>query len=501
MPRRSVRTRKRTMGVLSFLIGLTVVAAIGLICAIVLRDRLNPAEQDSPVPAATDGFFVDAKNMPETQIVLRASSFSDEFLPTPTPDPDHTPTPEPTPRPTPDMSDPAAALRPVSMGEDLLPIYKKAFTDEKVIAITLDECSGETITTAFVKLAQQYGAKLTLFPTGENIMKEGMNTLLKRCVFELGYEVENRGYSDIAKLYQYIDNLMVQEIWKQSIALNFALGVKYQPHFFRMYGGLGESDPRTHAYLKQQGYTGIAHWTVACSGMDIEKIPGKLTPGGVYFFKSNVEDGQRMYALMKAAKEAGYRMVTMNELFGLPANEYHQVQGSLLAETMPEFEYDATRYYDLFTGDAAWAVALVQNRLTQLGYLPENSADGIFGEGTAEGVRLFQAQIGRAASGVADVPTQQALFSEDAPMNPRPLDIQLSDEEGAGKTKKKSDSGNQSGGGDDIYDDFRFSDLMKDGGDEAILEEETEEAVEEEPETEEEEDPGNPFRDNGVKEE
>ena len=498
MPRKSVRTRKRTMGVLSFLIGLTAVAAIGLICAIVIRDRLTPAERNSVAPAATDGFFVDAKNMPETQVVLRADSFSEEYLPTPTPDADHTPTPEPTPQPTPDMSDPAAALRPVAMGENLLPVYKKAFTDEKVIAITLDECSGETITSAFVKLAQNFDAKLTLFPTGESIMKNGMNTLLKRCVFELGFEIENRGYSEIAKVYQYIDNMMVQEIWKQSVALNFALGVKYQPHFFRMYGGLGENDPRTHAYLRQEGYLGIAHWTTACSGMAISKIPEKLTPGGIYFFKSNEDDGQRMYALMKAAKAEGYRMVTLNELFGYPANEYHQVQGSLLAETMPVFHYDANQYYDLYVGDTAWAVALVQNRLSQLGYLPENSADGVFGEATSNGVRLFQAQIGRAASGIADVQTQKALFAIDAPQNPRPLDLPV-EESSDGKSSggaSASDSAEEEG---DIYDDFRFSSLI--GEDDNVDFSDVQPETEAEPEPDPEADPGNPFEDNGVKEE
>ena len=486
MPRRSVRTRKRTMGVFSFLIGLTVVAAVGLVCAIVIRDRLKSVDQEIEAPAPTDGFFVDAKNMPETQIVLRADTFSDEYLPTPTPDPDATPTPEPTPQPTPDNSDPSASLRPVAMGPNMLPVYKKAFTEDKVIAITLDECSGAKITTAFAKLATQYGAKLTLFPTGENVMKEGMNAVLRKCLFELGFEIENRGYSDFAKVYQYMDTMMVQEIWKQSIALNYTLGVKYQPHFFRMYGGLGEYDPRTHAYLKSQGYLGVAHWTVACSGIEPRRIASKLTPGGVYAFKSTAEDGQRMYRLMKAAKDEGYRMVTMNELFGLPANEYHQVQGSLLAEKMPAFHYDPTQYYDLYTGDSAWAVALVQARLTELGYLPENSADGIYGEGTAQGVRLFQVEIGRAASGVADVPTQKALFASNAPANPRPLETP--EPKSSGKSSKKSskeDTADDSGDSDD----FQFSDLM-DEDDEPI------------PESyEEETDPGNPFEDEGIEEE
>ena len=59
MPRRSVRTRKRTMGVFSFLIGLTVVAAVGLICAIAIRDRMKPVEQETEAPAPTAEAFAE----------------------------------------------------------------------------------------------------------------------------------------------------------------------------------------------------------------------------------------------------------------------------------------------------------------------------------------------------------------------------------------------------------------------------------------------------------
>jgi len=63
----------------------------------------------------------------------------------------------------------------------------------------------------------------------------------------------------------------------------------------------------------------------------------------------------------------------------------------------------------------------MQSRLIQLGYLPEGQADGIFGEGTAEALRMFQAEAGLAAVGVADVETQKLLNSLEAPRNPKPL--------------------------------------------------------------------------------
>lgn len=440
MPRRSVRTRRRSFGCLSFAIGALAVAALALICAIVISDELAPSRRDAPVQA-DEGRFVDVNNLPESQMVLKAATFSDEYLPSDaTPMPAPSPTPSPTPEPTAGAETLGEPLRPTAASDDMLPVFKKANTNDKVIAITLDECSGAQIMTNFVNMANRFNAKLTLFPTGENILKNGMGPLLKACVFSYGFEVENRGYSGIARLYRDPDSLMVQEIWKQSVALNFVLGVRYEPHFLRMYGGLGENDPRTHAYLKQQGYLGVAHWTVSGSDVPVESIADKLTPGGIYFFKSNEDDGRRMYALMRAARQQGYRMVTLNELFGYEANAYADAGGSLLSDTMPEFTYDASELYDLFPGDAAWAVTLLQQRLVRLGYMRSASVDGIFGNDTADALRLFQANSGLAASGAADVNTQRLLYDEEAAANPNPLPADDTPGESAPQTELREET-------------------------------------------------------------
>ena len=458
-------------GLLSFAIGALTLAAIGLVGAIVLSNRFLPAAKDAPATTVeaspTDADYVDVRDLPESEMVLKADSFSDDFLPgkvieTPSPEPEEEPTSTPAPMQTLEAEGSAAgALRPTPAAEGMLPVFKKANTNERVIAITLDECSDLKLMQSFIGLARHYGAKLTLFPTGENIMKSGMGTLLKSCLLSEGYEIENRGYSELARVYQYVDSLMVQEIWKQSVALNFVLGVKYQPHFYRMYGGLGENDPRTHAYLKQQGYLGIAHWTTSCTGMDVEDIPSKLTPGGIYAFRCSQEDGQRMYTLMAAAKKAGYRMVTMNQLFGYPANETTKVQGSLLAETLPAFTYDTSEYTTLVPGDCCWAVARLQQRLADLGYLPEGSSDGMFGEKTSIALRAFQTQISVAASGAADIATQQRLFATDAPKCETPLTELFREEDG----NPFADSGDEDNPFGEPEDEP--GDDGEDGGDEA----------------------------------
>ena len=101
------------------------------------------------------------------------------------------------------------------------------------------------------------------------------------------------------------------------------------------------------------------------------------------------------------------------------------------------------------------------------------------------------------------MPTQKALFAVNAPRNPRPLDIPIEGGDGGASSGKAASSGNGSASaGDsaqdgDIYDDFKFSSLMDDSEDDVdfsdVQPEETEPVTEE--------DPGNPFTDNGVKEE
>lgn len=60
-------------------------------------------------------------------------------------------------------------------------------------------------------------------------------------------------------------------------------------------------------------------------------------------------------------------------------------------------------------------VRLLQARLIELSYL-SGSADGAFGNKTAEAVKLFQKEVGLTQTGIADEETQNALFAEDAPV-------------------------------------------------------------------------------------
>lgn len=419
MSRRSLHRRQRAQGgCLSWAIGLLAVAALALVAAIFITSRMPAPKPDVVAPAATadDGVPAETVAPGGLGMVLTADSFLEDgggVIPVLTPSPTPTLEPTPTPKPTYNPDEPFALVRPQATAPGFLPVFDKANTEDKRIAITVDECTGAGIVTDFAKTAAKYGAKLTLFPTGDNVMRKGMADVLKVCYYSLGYELENRCYSGTARLYTMNDAMMASEIWKQEVALSYVLGVRYHPHFLRLYGGDGENDLRTHTFLYQQGYLGVAHWTFNGGTMAEGKIGTNLAPGNVYFFKTTREDLRMMDLLMDEAKGQGYEMVTLNELFGYEPNEAEDGV-NVLSETMPELVGEVP-YYFIKTGDCTWAVNLLQRRLIELGYLSEGSADGVYGSGTAAALSAFQAKLGLAATGAADPITQEKLYASDAP--------------------------------------------------------------------------------------
>lgn len=54
-------------------------------------------------------------------------------------------------------------------------------------------------------------------------------------------------------------------------------------------------------------------------------------------------------------------------------------------------------------------VRQLQETLVYLGYLPEGSADGVYGNATAEAIRLIQQEEGIKQTGIANIGTQQAI--------------------------------------------------------------------------------------------
>ena len=77
------------------------------------------------------------------------------------------------------------------------------------------------------------------------------------------------------------------------------------------------------------------------------------------------------------------------------------------------------KYHKLKKGDKGRDVKALQERLIELGYLPEGAADGNFGNQTYKAVRAFQYYDGLSRDGIAGKRTQTYLF-ENPDVNPYP---------------------------------------------------------------------------------
>lgn len=98
---------------------------------------------------------------------------------------------------------------------------------------------------------------------------------------------------------------------------------------------------------------------------------------------------------------------------GLTANGIADPTTQKVAFSSSAIPYDSHYIVPLVRGDRGPLVSALQSRLKELGYYTIR-VDGIFGSGTQRAVRNFQARNGLSVTGIADVTTQNVLYSSSA---------------------------------------------------------------------------------------
>ena len=287
-----------------------------------------------------------------------------------------------------------------------LPVVRHGETDEKVIAITVDDCFQVDNLKTILTVAHRNGGNLTLFPIGENLSKPGMAEVLRGCVYKLGDEIENHTWSH-ARIFRLPEDEMAAEIWKQSAVLNQILGANYEQHFFRLMGGDGESDLRTHNYLDQLGYRGIASWSISGSDANMDQIKSALKPGAIFLFHCTDGDTNKLRQFIPYAVQQGYKLVTLNRLLGCEDNALTAYTET--AMPAPRAYREDYRAHKL--GDYAWNVVRLQDALRGMGLLSmEGPSTGYYGEKTVEAVKRYQSRAGLEVTGTADSETLKRLL-------------------------------------------------------------------------------------------
>ena len=311
---------------------------------------------------------------------------------------------------TPDYSkvDPAKMERWGETKEGHMPVLYKAKTTENIIAVTVDDCFQADNLRQIVQCALDNNADLTIFPIGKNLAIPEIASVIKWS-YENGMEIENHTYNH-AGMYHYDDERMTNELWYQNAKVSEVLGVNYKMHFFRPKGGDERDDQRVHAYINQMGYNAIAMWSQSGSTDSMESLYNNLAPGRIYLFHTTNNDLNKLLQFIPGAIARGYRLVTLNEMFGLPENETSDI--STVGEK-PVLKAFKIAPQHLRKTSYVRAAAVVQKRLIELGWL-DGEADGVFGQSSYIATGLFQMASGMEATGTANAATQMALFADDA---------------------------------------------------------------------------------------
>ena len=403
--------RQNGSSALPALIAVLAVVAAALVILLMQSDPFAPADPVVTLPPDQQN-FVDQRSATAAPLVLGADPVLSSQAP------QATPTPAPAATAAPQESGNRLVPAP-EKGLHFLPVFDKALRtpdDEAMIAITVDDFDNPEVMEYIVDIAKKYDMQLTLYPTGDALMNEELMEGFRTCVRKLGHQLENHTYDHKGE-YRLSDSELALQIWKKSIAASYVVGRDYQQHFFRpVYNG-SVNDQRTHFFIRKLGYSGVAGYTHSYRDLNVSELDATLENGNVYQFDMSEKSMALFEPFVALASSKGYRLVSMNELFGLQDNAISD-DLTIDVQTLPTMEDYTADLYDLKLNYRTRAVYTLQARLAELGYLTgeDAKADGYYGPNTSIAVSAFQAKIGVAATGNADVITQERLYALNAPL-------------------------------------------------------------------------------------
>ena len=208
-------------------------------------------------------------------------------------------------------STPKPQLRPTPAAEGFLPVFYNANTEEKKIAITVQNITSAADVSNLLGLCATYNTRLTFFLTAQEVGK------FPGCLGEIvlgGHEIESRGLDGASLLSYGAEGItLVVDGFEESV--RSVIGGDYTPHFLRP-GGINDCDNALlNRYLIQKGYLGIAYWSVMAPSN-----PDEIAPGQVLRVDMNTYSLARLTELIKWLNAEGYQAVTMNGLFNYSDN-------------------------------------------------------------------------------------------------------------------------------------------------------------------------------------
>ena len=194
-------------------------------------------------------------------------------------------------------------------------VYFYINTDQKIIALTIDDGPHHTITPQILKLLAQYNAKATFFVIGERVA--GNESLVKKIVTD-GHEIGNHLMRD-ARSIQLTPDEFEQELQKTHELLTGFDMVRWFRPGSGMYNQrmLGQIQKYNYSLALGSVYPYDAH--LPYPPFSTRYILDNVKPGAILILHDGVQErGERTVQVLEevlpALTEQGYQIVTLSQL-------------------------------------------------------------------------------------------------------------------------------------------------------------------------------------------
>ncbi|WP_411502602.1 polysaccharide deacetylase family protein [Brevibacillus centrosporus] len=196
-------------------------------------------------------------------------------------------------------------------------VVKRVETDEKKVAITIDDWGSDATVTNILRILEKYQVKSTFFLRADGTAK---NPNLARAILEAGHEVANHTYSHPNNTHITPEQLQ-QEIVKAHQVITEAIQQKPTMYFRPPAGAVNDDVVKA---IAATGYETIALFDVIPSDHDKSKSADDIvnavlekTKNGSIVLLHMLDDIQTVEALpriIEGLQAKGYSLVTMTEL-------------------------------------------------------------------------------------------------------------------------------------------------------------------------------------------
>ena len=202
-------------------------------------------------------------------------------------------------------------------------VYRYGSREEPRVAITVDDWMyPDQWLPQFMEIAEEYGVKMTLYPSGYNLKAEDRE--IWQAAIDAGHVIGCHFFQH-RKLTDRSSAGIVNDLKKYQRALDETLGYHYEFLTVRPPYGAGASEGGSGTLgrrIHNAGFDHIILWDMD-NTKDLQKALETIKNGSIILMHANHNDLLFFRELMEALKDRNYEYVTINELLNITSRYYY----------------------------------------------------------------------------------------------------------------------------------------------------------------------------------